>query len=143
MKATSAAFARVFKASPVDWTREDLLPLTGAELEVCCKLMGIAHSGTNPQKLDRLLVSARVRDALSQYTADHAGAAEIAKRYKRMELVSFARSVGAFYSLPKVGIAVSLINWREACRKRGSKFLEEWREHSRSVPRQMRLAFDE
>jgi len=117
-------------------------PCTGDELEALCRLLGVPYSGTKAARVVRLLDMADLRMTLStwgeydheDFMKSHKKAYEIAKevaaKYKKTELIGMAKRAKVFYSLPKHGIVISLLQWRDKCRSMGQKFNEEIRKVS-------------
>lgn len=130
----------MYRSDPKDWTRGILEPCTGDELEALCRLMGIPHSGVKGIRVTRLLDMANLRIELAswgEYQDDdltkvhekaHKIAEDICGRYKHVELVALAKRARTFYGLPKRGIILSLLQWRDRCRTRGQKFNSEIRQ---------------
>lgn len=114
-----------------------LTECTGDELEALCRLLGIPYSGTKVVKINRLLDMADLRVTLSTWGEWHCDdfheaqkkarelAEEIVTRYKRSELVAMARRAKIFYGVPKFGIVVALLQWRDECRMKGYLFNDE------------------
>lgn len=137
MKLTSRYWSKIYCSNPKDWTRGILEPCTDDELEALCLLMGISHSGVKVVKIARLfdLASLRVelstwgeyydKDYLKSHEKIHEIATNICARYKRPALVILAKRAKTFYSLPKRGIIIGLLQWRARCRMKGQKFNEE------------------
>lgn len=134
MRLTSRHWNKIYRSHPEDWTRDMLELCTGDELEALCRLLGTPHSGTKAVKTIRLLDMANLRIELATWgesNSDHKKAHEIATgvcaRYKRTDLVAMARRAKTFYSPPKRGIVIGLLQWRDQCRRFGQKFNDEIR----------------
>lgn len=135
---------KLYRSNPRDWQREDLECCTATELEALCKLLGIAHSGTKAQQIERMLKSLSVRVELSSWpNADphdwqltNAVVAELEKRYKRARLVELAKQVGSVHYLNKRAIITGLLSWREGCRQRGQEFDRAYRATLKMLPKQ-------
>jgi len=122
-----------------------LEPCTLDELEALCRLMGVAHSGTKAVRIARLLDMAalrielaewgeyRVDDFMESHKEAHKIAEEVTARYKRKELIAMAKRAKTFYSIPKHGIVIGLLQWRERCRMQGQRFNDEIKQAPRVV----------
>jgi len=136
MKLKSRYWSKIYRSHIEDWTKGVLSPCTSDELEALCRLLGVPYSGTKGAKITRLLDMANLRMELTtwgeykddDYVKAHEKAHEIATdicvKFKRVDLVAMARRAKAFYSLPKRGIVISLLQWRDRCRMRGQQFNE-------------------
>lgn len=137
MKLISKHWSKMYRSNPKNWTRDILELCTGDELEALCLLMGVSYSGIKTVKITRLLDIADLRAELSTWGEYHDNdyvkahektheiAIDICGRYKRAELVSMAKRAKTFYSLPKRGIVIGLLQWRARCRQKGQKFNDE------------------
>lgn len=137
MKLMSVTWQKLYRAPSTDWTAAVLEPCSLDELEALSRLMGVAHSGTKPQRIERLLRMAAVRAELGEWgephgdhAASHALAAELEKRYTRKRLMELAKQAGVFYSINKRGLVLGLLQWRDACRRRGREFNRQLQENS-------------
>ena len=140
MKLTSRHWSKVWRSHPKGWDRDILEPCTGDELEALCRLMGVPHSGVKAVKKTRLLDMADLRielstwgeyhdsDLIKAHDKAHEIATDICGRYKRPDLVAMAKRAKTFYSLPKRGLVIGLLQWRHWCRMRGQKFNNELRQ---------------
>jgi hypothetical protein len=127
----------MYRSKPKGWTQNSLELCTGDELKALCLLMGVPHSGPKAVTITRLLDTAALRVELStwgEYRNDdylkshekvHEIATDICARYKRADLVALAKKAKTFYSLPKRGIVIALLQWRDRCRVKGQKFNNE------------------
>ncbi len=101
--------------------------------------MGIASSGNKQSKVQRLLDAAELRGLLSEVQQPE----ELTRRYKLRELRALARRAKSYAWGNKYGVAVSLINWRNECRRIGQQFLDEAkriaREEAETKPSQLRI----
>ncbi len=123
---------------PDRWTSAQLSDLRAVELEVLCRLLGVAHSGTKPARIARLLDMADLRTILASY--DRPG--QITPFFSRASLVALAKRAGIYAHTTKYGLAAGLLNWRNECRRRGSDFHDEMRAARACQPRQLRLPLD-
>ncbi len=133
----SRHWGKMHRSNPKDWTQDTLELCTSDELEALCRLIGVSHSGSKSVKSTRLLDMASLRVELSawgEYRDDdylkthekvHEIAIDICERYKRADLVAMAKRAKTFYSLPKRGIVIGLLQWRARCRIKGQKFNDE------------------
>jgi hypothetical protein len=126
------------KTSPDRWTQDQLSQLRAVELEVLCRLLGVAHSGTKPAKIARLLDLADLRGILATY--DRPG--QMTPFFSRATLAQMCRRAGVYSCLNKYGLAAGLLSWRNDCRRRGQEFHAELRAASAQRPRQLRLPLD-
>lgn len=133
MKLVSKVWNEVYRSKPQDWNNALLEECSGDELKALLLLMGVAHSGTKATKIARLLETAALRIELAAWGehGSHAEAHKIADdviaRYNRIELRTMAKRAKVFCSLPKRGIVISLLQWRDRCRRKGQNFNKEIR----------------
>ena len=102
--------------------------------------MGIPHSGTRFEQVDRLLDMASIRVELATWgefqgvaANAHALSDEITPRYKRPALYALAKRAGLFTSTTKRGLVIGLLQWRDTCRRRGAAFDEELRRATKQL----------
>lgn len=129
----------MYHSKPKEWTHSILELCTSDELEALCLLMGIPYSGIKAVKVARLLDMADLRTEVSTWDEYHDNdyvkahekvheiAIDICGKYKRVELIAMAKRAKTFYSLPKRGIVIGLLQWRTRCRQKGQKFNDELR----------------
>ena len=139
MKLISRNWSNVYRSNPKDWTSTILEPCTRDELEALCRLMGIPHSGTKAHQIARLLDMSSLRielvkwgeyrdkDYMKSHERVHEIAEAVSSRYKRKNLIEMAKRAKVFYSMPKIGIIIALLQWRERCRMNGKIFDTEIR----------------
>lgn len=134
MNLTSHRWTDLYKSNPATWTTEMLEPCTGDELEALCRLLGIPHSGTKQARIARLLDMAKLRTELRRWGTftgheeAHALASKVEKLYTRKTLVALARRAGVYHGVPKHGIVIGLLSWREKCRQAGQEFDKQLRD---------------
>lgn len=75
-------------------------------------------------------------DYIKAHDKAHEIATEVCARYKRPALVLLAKKAKSFYSLPKRGIVIGLLKWRDNCRRKGQKFNDEIRRARKASQRQ-------
>ena len=129
--------SRLMQTSPSVWTEEMLSPLKLQELQALCLLMGIASTGTKTQLLRRLLDAADLRTILASAEKP----TDLTTRYRLKELRQFARRAGVFQGVNKYSEAGSLLNRRNACRRKGQAALRAART-AHTPPLQTALHFD-
>jgi hypothetical protein len=117
----SIRFKQLLSTSPTQWQQDDLCLLTSDQLGSLCKLMGISSSGNKQSKILRLLDAAELRGLLSEVQQPE----ELTRIYKLHELRGLARRAKSYAWGNKYAVAMSLINWRNECRRTGQQFLDE------------------
>jgi len=139
MKLISRHWRKIYRSDPKDWNMPLLEPCTNDELEALCRLLGVPYSGTKSARVVRLLDMADLRVELSEwgeYRSDDFGeshkkaykiAEQVVSRYKKRELIVMAKRAKIFRGLPKRGLVIGLLQWRDRCRLRGQRFNEELR----------------
>jgi hypothetical protein len=135
-------FWRVYRTPPSDWTQSDLEGLTGNELEAVALLMGVPHSGTKSAQVARLMDAASLRTVLKPVGDDPA---ELTERYKLRELRELCKRAGIYVPGNKYGCAAALLNWRNACRRKGQAVLRQYQEQAAALPprpRQLRFSLE-
>ncbi|MCL4296244.1 MAG: hypothetical protein KJ077_10970 [Anaerolineae bacterium] len=137
LKLTSTHWQQLYKSNPATWTKETLTLCSLDELEGLARLLGIPYSGSRDERIERILNAVSLRVELAgwgEYEGSsvhaHELATEIITRYSKKELVVLARRAGVYYGVPKRGIVVGLLQWRDACRRRGQEFDTHLREKS-------------
>lgn len=121
------------RTTPKDWSHDLLSRYRVVQLEFLAKLLGIPHSGTKDQLIDRLIRLGRARELLRPYEFDEgnhdaqvATVRTLAAHYTGRELRALCRTVGAYAPSNKYGMAASLLGWRNTCRQAGVTFREEF-----------------
>jgi hypothetical protein len=140
MNLTSERWRTLYRSSAADWSAATFVCCTADELVAMCKLMGIAHSGTNQERVARLLDMASLRVEVGQWgefqgvaSNAHALAAEVVKHYRKPQLLALARRANLFISTTKVGLVIGLLQWRDGCRMRGAEFDEQLRSSTKQL----------
>lgn len=113
-------------------TDENLRHLSSVELDVICTLMGIPKNGTKSRKINRILDLWDLRQTLKDYESSYDGAKKLADSYKRKELYDFAKRTKGWKSGNKIGLASSLLGWRDRCRQKGYNFFNETKKYMRA-----------
>jgi hypothetical protein len=127
-----SAFSIALKTAPDRWTSAQLGELRAVELEYVCRLLGVAHSGTKPARIARLLNMADLRTILASYERP----GQLTPFFSRRSLVQLCQRAGTYAHSTKYGLAAGLLNWRNACRQRGQAFHTEMRAARAAQPRQ-------
>lgn len=141
-------FRQLLSKPTEDWTEEKLNNVSGNELTDLCCLVGIPHSGTKQEKINRLLLQTGVQRRLRGYglkQGDQPTVAQIqafADTYKGNQLKEMCRTVGCYAGATKYAMAASLISWRFGCLRRGQDCYRRAKEAARNDPaRQLILKF--
>ena len=109
-------------------TLENLRSLKNIELDAVAALMGIPTYGTKSKKIYRILDLWNLRQTLTGYKSTHEGARVLADFFRQVELHDMCRRAKAWRSSPtKLGLAISLIHWRDACQRKGQAILKSTR----------------
>ena len=101
-------------------------------------MLGVAHSGTKPAKIARLLDLAELRGILAPYKRP----GQMTPFFSRATLAQMCRRAGVYAGLNKYGLAAGLLSWRNDCRRRGQEFHAELRDAAEQRPRQLQLLLD-
>lgn len=120
-----------------EWNWEEVALLSAQQLEALCQILGVPYSGTKQEKFNRLMVVAEIRTLLANYNTPE----ELTAKFKRAELSGLAKKVGALHYLSKRAIAVSLLNWRNECRRKGQQAVKDAiaQIKEQKAPKQLRL----
>jgi hypothetical protein len=120
----------VFKNGP---TRRNLHPLTLVQMQALCEVQGIPKSGRKDQIRDRILATWQLRQLLHKYENDPAA---LTSDFKAEELKGFCRIARCYSGGNKYGRAAALLGWRNECRRKGQKVIDDAREALRQIREQ-------
>jgi len=114
-RATTAT-AAILKMDPANETPASLKRFTNAELEAFLMVLGAPTSGSKKLKIAKIFKHYNIRTTLSKYPNVN----DLMAAHTLEELKDFARVVGASQAAgTKQAVAASLLNYRNAARKRG------------------------
>jgi len=138
----------IVRTPATEWTPELLRRLTQEELGSIAALLGIGARGRKVELVERLLAVRDLRVVLSRFggnEGDDAGQQvavdELAAAYKGRELRVMCRTAQVYQGRTKRAMAVSLIQWRNACRSRGHQALQNAKEAARAEARPVQTRF--
>lgn len=145
MKESSEAIVRRLMKSEFNlWERTDLELLQVKHLDLLFGLLGTPrYSQLNrAQRITKMLIIAKVRMALAPFKLtpempheeQKRTVAAVSKRFNGKLLKELCRSAGTFAPSTKYGMAASLMQWRNGCRRNGQKVWEEAMEIRRQRP---------
>jgi hypothetical protein len=122
-------FRAILKTSPTEWTADQLIQLTAAQLEYLCRLLAIPHSGPKAARVARLLDAADLRTILAHYTHPD----QMTPIFSRRTLAALAKRAGIYPGGSKWGLANGLLGWRDERRRRGAEFHAEITQAARAL----------
>ena len=114
-------FCELLRAPTEFWIEDKLRQLPRNELVAFCQLVGIPHSGTKQQLIERLIDLTELQRCLRRYHGDLDREVTIeqiqalATAYLGRELIAMCKRAGVFYSLNKYGKSATLIQWSRKC----------------------------
>ncbi|MDA8155585.1 MAG: hypothetical protein M0Z52_03895 [Actinomycetota bacterium] len=113
-------------------SKRNLKGRSASELRALCYLMVLPHSGTKSKITERILAAWYVRTAIKNFS----NRKELVEAFKSVELKNMCKAVKVYAGSTKLAKAAALLNWRNECRSKGLKRLEE----ARAIKRQMKEA---
>ncbi len=134
---------RIITTPPAAWSADDLGRLTGGELGSVAALMGVGMTGRKPERIARILALRDLRVTLARFAGDdeadqeglHAAVDTLAAAYKGRELREMCLVAQLYQGKTKRAKAAALIQWRNACRRRGKQALREAKAAARAEAR--------
>lgn len=125
------------------WTRENMVMLTSAQLSWMCRLLGAPYTGTKDVQIVRLLDTLDLRRTLTTWGEDLSVEArqEIAARHKLKDLRELARRAGTYRWVSKYGVVTGLLKWRNDRRSMGQKAYQEMQQQLWTP--QLEITFEE
>lgn len=105
--------------------------LSGRELELPARVLGVPHSGTKPALRQRCLTAYRLRVLLKDMTDPH----ELTVQFSKRDLQGWTRSMHLWSSGTKVHLAATLLGWRNQARVDGQKAWTEVEQEARRLRR--------
>jgi len=139
-------FRDLIRKTTQEWTTERLSLLPVKELASLCQLVGISHTGTKQELINRLVDQTELQCCIRHYwtTLDAdvttSQIQALANAYLGRELKAMCKRAGCYAGSTKYGMAASLIGWERACIRRGREAYHQAKEQAASRPtRQLML----
>ena len=105
-------------------TALNLMRRSGAELQALCMVLAIPYSGSKDRLRERILDAWDLRNTLKPFSDDPK---ELAAVFKSKELRAFCKRARVYSGSNKYGMSAGLLGWRNNCRLKGARLIEEWR----------------
>jgi hypothetical protein len=113
----------------IEPNRRDLKTRTLKELQALCLVMAIPYSGTKSKRIDRIMSIWALRQALKDFNTPQ----EIATAFKAVELKEMCRTARLWLGGNKYSKSANLLNWRNECRAKGQRRIDEAQEQVRKM----------
>ncbi len=123
----SKVFKSLISRPNATWTRVEVMSLTNTYIEALCIVMGVPKSGTKAVKVKRLFTAIGIFKIIKSFDRNlskqptQANALFFAYCHDAKFLRSLCREAKIFTPSTKYGMAMSLINWRRNCIRRGTQ----------------------
>ena len=120
------------------WEDEDTTALTLAEIQFLCRALGAPKSGTKERVWVRLCAIRQVRAKIGKYEGE-AGIDSLVSDVQKIDLKRMAKEAGVWRSGNKRQLAITLLNWRNTARIKGTAFVQEQFAQAKKQPHQFAL----
>lgn len=139
-------FHELIRKPTQEWTTERLILLPVKELASLCQLVGLHHTGTKQEVVERLVAQTQLQRCIRHYwtTLDEDVATSqihlLTNVYPGRELKAMCCTAGCYAGSTKYAMAGSLIKWDRACIRQGRESYRQARKIALAEPiRQLML----
>ena len=133
-------FRKLIRKPTGEWKKERLILLPVKELASLCQLVGISHTGTKQDLVERLVDKTQLQRCIRHYwtTLDEDVTTSqihlLANVYPGRELKAMCRRAGCYAGSTKYAMAGSLIKWDRACIRQGRESYRQARKIALAEP---------